>query len=270
MKQKFSWTMIIVALFSLFLLACSNGSVDKEKIIDQLVKNSQEVKSFDAKAKMAIDVDLSQAMSSSQASSDKTSSSSDMKISMAADMDMSVIQNPLTMKMNMKVNVFGQDMTIESYVKDNILYIKDPTSTAWFKQDNSEMIAQLQEQGQAAYNKEYFKLLQDNIKDVTIEEKDGNYVIDIKDASAAFQKVIQDQLKNLDGANAVANAEIKNMHLTYVIDKKTNYPLSMILEADIASDNTPAHMKIEATYSNINQVKEIKIPDAALKTEKAA
>ncbi|MGT2845989.1 DUF6612 family protein [Streptococcus massiliensis] len=254
MKCKRLWSILLVSLLSLFVVGCSASSqIDKKEVINQIVKQSDSIKSLDAKMKMKIKAELPK---------EASASTSEMTIGM--DIDMSLIQEPLTTKMQIDMDMLGNKTKLEAYLKDNSLYAKMPNTNTWVKQDASAQLSQITDQSNAVYNKEYFKALEKSIDSIKIEEKDGNYVINIPDASKALQEVFKKQLGAINSANSAAsNATFSNTHITYVINKKTKNPVSVTMESDIEASGSKAHMTMEVTYSNINKVKEIKLPAEA-------
>ena len=68
-----------------------------------------------------------------------------------------------------------------------------------------------------------------------------------------------------DAAKALKNMEIEKLDIKYVIDKKTFYPTECEIKTGMkvseAGQTISFDMEMKIKYSDINQVKEIVIPD---------
>lgn len=262
MKKKSIYVILVLTMLSFLTVACSKPASkssssastsitpnpNKEKVIQQLIKNGEQINSLDAHFNMEMETTTK----TDEIQSGKT----------AVKLDMSAIREPLAVKLDMGMSFLDSEMTMQMYLKDGTLYSKVPEE-AWFKEDSKEAIAQIQQQLDAIYDKDIFKALQEGVRDASIVEKDGNYEIDVKDVSKALQVNLRHQLAAMQVGNP-DNVQFKETRIHYVIDKKTVLPKSVTLSATIENDEVDYHFKIETTYSNINQVKDIQVPEDAL------
>lgn len=115
---------------------------------------------------------------------------------------------------------------VETFIKDSYLYIKDSETNEWTREDGKKIIPEFQKLINKINN---FKLIYDgiksNIKLIDLSEKDGNYIV----------------------------------------DKKTFLPIDsdVIIKFDL-NHSLKESIVVNIKYSNVNNIKEIKLPKEIL------
>ncbi|MDC7955677.1 hypothetical protein PKF05_07555, partial [Fusobacterium simiae] len=149
------------------------------------------------------------------------------------------------------------------------IYILNPANNQWAKQlINDEINKQFK--GLLSNSYELYDVMKDNIDKIDIEEKDGNYIISISKDSEFLKEAILKQLSNMNTAgNQIGdNVNIDNITVTYIVDKNTYSMISSNNTFDMnLINNVKVAVTIDAKYSNLNNVKEIAIPEEALKAQ---
>ena len=111
------------------------------------------------------------------------------------------------------------------------------------------------------------ELLKSVEKNLNVEEKGSNYEVTYSgiddSAKESLKKAIISTQQNSE--KILKNMEIEKLEIKYLIDKKTFYPTDCEIKSTVkVSQGTKEisfDMDIKANYFDINQVKEIAIPD---------
>ena len=146
------------------------------------------------------------------------------------------------------------------YVKDDYIYMQNPNDNQWIKQSNKgfgEQFTKLYAQSNAMYD-----FFLKNIDKIDLSEKDGNYLLTIKDFKEILKKefsVLDPTGKGLDG--------FEDMVLTFTVDKKTFLPVNFTMVGAINEGGIKMNFSFDVKYSNINNVKEIIVPKEALEAK---
>ena len=254
MKKRNFFLVFLTLVFSLALVACGN-QVNKKDVIDNVVKQTDDIKSLDATFSLMMDIEVDS-----------------YKDSAGIDLDLSYIQTPLAMKMNAEMTLPGSSkQEVHAYIKEDTIYLQSPQNKMWFKMKSKEQLDRLKDQSNAVMNKDILKLLQEHADSVNLEEKDGKYILTLKNKDQELNEIFKKQMKSTASASSLNSMEMKGIVLTYTFDKKTLDPESfeMTGKATAEKDSVKGNIKMtmNGTYKNINQVKSIELPKEAQNAE---
>ena len=235
---------ILLTLLSVFFIVACGDKLSKKEVIEKFIESDKNIKSADLTITMKIE---------------QKNSTNPAGISMEASGYLSVILEPaLAMKMDITVPFSNNKLAM--YMKDDYSYIQNPNNNQWIKQSNKgfgEQFTKLYAQSNAMYD-----FLLKNIDKIDLKEKDGNYLLTIKDFKEILKKefsVLDPTGKGLDG--------FEDMVLTFTVDKKTFLPVNFTMVGAINEGGIKMNFSFEAKYSNINNVKEIIVPKEALEAK---
>ena len=244
MKKAFKKSLfLLLTLLSMFIIVACGEKLSKKEIVEKFAENSKNIKSTDLVMTMKIE---------------EKKSTNSTGVSMEATADISVILEPtLAIKMNLVAPVANNKLSM--YVKDGYSYVQNPGDGRWIKQSNRNF----EEQFKKAYAQSnlIYEFSVKNLDKIDLNEKDGNYILSIKDFKKIFKNetsVLNPTGKGLDG--------FEDMIMSFTVDKKTFLPLNFIMTGAINEGALKIDFLFEAKYSNINNVKEIVIPKEVLET----
>ena len=235
---------ILLTLLSVFFIVACGDKLSKKEVIEKFIESDKNIKSADLTITMKIE---------------QKNSTNPAGISMEASGYLSVILEPaLAMKMDITVPFSNNKLAM--YMKDDYSYIQNPNNNQWIKQSNKgfgEQFTKLYAQSNAMYD-----FLLKNIDKIDLSEKDGNYLLTIKD----FKKILKKEFSVLDPTGKGLDG-FEDMVLTFTVDKKTFLPITFTMSGAIKVENIKMDFSFEAKYSNINNVKKIIIPKEALEAK---
>ena len=237
--KKFLFTLL--ALLSVLLIVSCGEKASKKEVVEKFVENTKNMKSADVAMYMKME---------------QKNSTSPAGISMEATGNFSIILEPsLVMKMNLVVPFNNNKVTM--YVKDDYSYMQNPDNNQWIKQSNKGF----EEQFKKAYaqSNAMYDFLMKNIDKIDLKEKNGNYLLIMKDLKDIFKR----ELASLNIPENDFNM-FNNLELSFLVDKKKFLPINITMAGAIDIQGTKMDILVEANYSNINNVKEIIIPKEAL------
>lgn len=233
---------LVLTVFSvMFVGACGKSKINKEEVINKFVEVSKDMKS----ANMLMDIKMSQKGS---------------KESINMSIDSAIILEPLEMKLEMTVP--NQPTKIDLYIKDGYMYALDPLSNQWIKQKLTDL-ANEQFKGYMTNSLYIYDVMKDNIDKMDVDEKDGNYVISISKNSEFLKDAMKKQLSTMDtpASQLGEQIEIDNIAIQYIVDKNTYLVKNSIMSFDVAMNGEKITINLDTKFSNINEVKEISIPE---------
>lgn len=235
---------LVLTVFSvMFVGACGKSKINKEEVINKFVEVSKDMKS----ANMLMEIKMSQKGS---------------KESINMSIDSAIILEPLEMKLEMAVP--NQPTKIDLYIKDGYMYALDPLSNQWMKQKVTGLVNE-QFKGYMTNSLYIYDIMQDNIDKMDVDEKDGNYIISISKNSEFLKDAMKKQLSNMNtpGSQLGEQIEIDNIAIQYIVDKNTYLVKNSIMSFDVAMNGEKITINLDTKFSNINEVKEISIPEEA-------
>ena len=141
------------------------------------------------------------------------------------------------------------------------MYTSYPEDNSWLKLDISEKDMN---KFKIILNDsiEIYKVLKDNLDKISIKEDGGNYIISITKNSDFINEYIKNSMSNTIGSNTDLKAN--NATLEYIIDKETYFTKSFVLTFDAEVQGQKLKALTETTFSDINNVEEIIVPEEAL------
>ncbi|MFJ5623510.1 DUF6612 family protein [Peribacillus loiseleuriae] len=198
------------------------------------------------------------------------------KINADMNLDMDMVLDPLGIYqvMSMAIDELGDEkITTKSYLTKDGFYVHDSANDQWVKYDD-QMVNELLKLSDYQMNPNaQFEIMQRYYKDVKVIEKNNTYELHTSLSGDGFQELLAEIL-NLSGLGigedlfAGIEMSIKKMEMVTILDKKNLYPLSGSMESDMTMTVDGEKMNIvqevEYSYSNINKLKAITIPQEVI------
>ena len=236
---------VVLTVFSvIFIGACGKSKIDKKEVIEKFIAASESMKSGD----MLVNMKMTQ---------------NGNKNNIEMTMDVSLILEPIAMKMEMAIP--SQNLKMNSFIKDNTMYIQNPVDNQWVKQTLTDEIAS-QFKGYMTNSNATYDVMRDNIDKIDIDEKDGNYIISISKDSDFLEEAMKSQLANSNATvGQIGNdVKIENIVVKYIVDTNTYLTSSSTVSFDFEMQGMKISMEMDAEMSNINNVTAIDIPEEVL------
>ena len=250
---------IATVILSVTLAACSTGA-SAEQIVNKSIESSKNIKSTDFAA-----TNSSEILVGEQTQTVENTVSG------------SLIMEPLTMKATTDVKAQGQSQTLELYIKDGTAYAKSTGQNEWVKSSNNAITAQFENLKKIANSDQILEFYKKISKDFKKTEENGNYVLTYTGNGDQFKELMVAIANASSGnevtASAFAGVDFKNVSIKLVVTKDY-VPVHNELTMELATKNTPTPttMKIKQIikYSNVNNVKEISLPDEVKNAKEVA
>lgn len=250
--KKIKKILIALAICSVSFIAVgcsSNSKMSNEEIVKKIDESSKSVKSSKSKVESKLSVNLS-----------------GKSIVTTVTMDAEATEDPFVVKVDGKVETGGKSRDINMYMLGEKIYIKN-IYKKWVPAKDANLRKAFEDRKNTANFNNMIELLKSVEKNFKVEEKGSNYEITYSgtDASAkeALKKAIISTQQNSE--KILKNMEIEKLEVKYLIDKKTFYPMDCEIKSTIkisqGAKTISFDMDIKANYFDINQVKEIEIPD---------
>ena len=239
--KKILFTILTVfAVF--FVVACGNkedAKINKEEVLQKNVEATNSIKSGRKVINAKVEVEGGQPIE--------------------YIVDSSLIKEPLAMKTILEAK--EDNIKITTFIKDGVMYTSYPEDNSWLKLDISEKDMN---KFKIILNDsiEIYKVLKDNLDKISIKEDDENYIISITKNSDFINEYIKSSLSDTIGQNTDLKAN--NATLEYIIDKETYFTKSFVLTFDAEVQGQKLKALTETTFSDINNVEEIIVPEEAL------
>ena len=239
--KKILFTILTVfAVF--FVVACGNkedAKINKEEVLQKNVEATNSIKSGRKVINAKVEVEGGQPIE--------------------YIVDSSLIKEPLAMKTILEAK--EDNIKITTFIKDGVMYTSYPEDNSWLKLDISEKDMN---KFKIILNDsiEIYKVLKDNLDKISIKEDGGNYIISITKNSDFINEYIKNSMSNTMGQNTDLKAN--NATLEYIIDKETYFTKSFVLTFDAEVQGQKLKALTETTFSDINNVEEITVPEEAL------
>ena len=244
MKKSFKKILFtILTVFAVFfVVACGNkedAKINKEEVLQKNVEATNSIKSGRKVINAKVEVEGGQPIE--------------------YIVDSSLIKEPLAMKTILEAK--EDNIKITTFIKDGVMYTSYPEDNSWLKLDISEKDMN---KFKIILNDsiEIYKVLKDNLDKISIKEDGGNYIISITKNSDFINEYIKNSMSNTMGQNTDLKAN--NATLEYIIDKETYFTKSFVLTFDAEVQGQKLKALTETTFSDINNVEEITVPEEAL------
>ena len=239
--KKILFTILTVfAVF--FVVACGNkedAKINKEEVLQKNVEATNSIKSGNKLVTAKVEIEGGQTIE--------------------YIFDISLIKDPFAMKTILEAK--EDNIKITTFIKDGVMYTSYPEDNSWLKLDISEKDMN---KFKIILNDsiEIYKVLKDNLDKISIKEDGGNYIISITKNSDFINEYIKNSMSNTMGPNTDLKAN--NATLEYIIDKETYFTKSLVLTFDAEVQGQKLKALTETTFSDINNVEEIIVPEEAL------
>ena len=251
--------LIATVILSVTLAACGMGT-SAEQIVNKSVESSKNIKSTDFEA-----TNQSEILVGEQNQTIENTVSG------------SLIMDPLAMKATTDVKAQGQSQTLELYIKDGTAYAKSTGQNEWVKSSNNNITAQFENLKKIANSDKILEFYKKIAKDFKKTEENGNYVLTYTGNGDQFKDLMVAIANASSGsevtASAFDNVDFKNVSIKLVVTKDFT-PVNNEVTMELATKDTsnPTTMKIKQIikYSNVNNVKEINLPDEVKNAKEVA
>ena len=239
--KKILFTILTVfAVF--FVVACGNkgdSKLNKEEILQKNVEATNNIKSGNKLVTAKVEIEGGQTIEYT--------------------FDISLIKDPFALKTILGAK--GEDVKITTFIKDGVMYVTSTEDDTWEQQVIPEETIE-------GYKNilndsiEIYEVLKDNLDKISIKEDGGNYIISAAKNSDFLNEYLKSSLSDTIGQNT--DLKPNNATLEYIIDKETYFTKSLVLTFDAEVQGQKLKAKTETTFSNINSVGEIIVPEEAL------
>ena len=251
--------LVATVILSVTLAACGMGT-SAEQIVNKSVESSKNIKSTDFEATNSSEILIG-----------------DQTQTIENTVSGSLIMDPLAMKANTDVKAQGQSQTLELYIKDGTAYAKSTGQNEWVKSSNNNITAQFENLKKIANSDQILEFYKKIAKDFKKTEENGNYVLTYTGNGDQFKDLMVAVANASSGsevtASAFNNVDFKNVSIKLVVTKDFT-PVNNEVTMELATKDTsnPPTMKIKQIikYSNVNNVKEINLPDEVKNAKEVA
>lgn len=230
-----------------------------------------------------VSTDLKSFSSNMKIDQTMTASSEPGALKMGMDIKMDVTQEPMSMYMKTKMTMTADGETItvpdsEAYFTKQGFFQYEPMSKTWIKFDDNFAKELVDASMNQADPVSQLKMMEKYITDLNITEQDNHYLMTYSMTNEQMHEMMDemfgilgdDFMEELDGA---ANMKIDQSSIAIKFDKKTYYPIAVsgktVMSMTIEGETIKINQNITGTYSNYNQVKEIKVPADVVKGAKS-
>lgn len=195
----------------------------------------------------------------------------DQKLNMTIDMD--YVGEPLGVYSEIVTEMPGvaEKTTMKQYITEKAAYMEN--AGTWMKLPDAtitELVEQMKAQGNP---EEQLKQLSSILDEVNVSEKDGQYFMEAKISGDNVKALAEKFLSQSGAADEQLSAmlqqmNLKSMEISYLIDKKTYFPLSstvkMQMDMSMDGQSLDMSMAMNATFSKLNEVEAISIPQEVI------
>ena len=233
---------ILTAFAVFFVVACGNkedAKINKEEVLQKNVEATNNIKSGNKLVTAKVEIEGGQTIEYT--------------------FDISLIKDPFALKTILGAK--GEDANITTFIKDGMMYVTSTEDDTWEQQAIPEETIE-------GYKNilndsiEIYEVLKDNLDKISIKEDGGNYIISAAKNSDFLNEYLKSSLSDTIGQNT--DLKPNNATLEYIIDKETYFTKSLVLTFDAEVQGQKLKAKTETTFSNINSVGEITVPEEAL------
>ena len=239
MKSIKKYILIIaVALLTISLSACGT-KVTAEEAINKVAETNKNIKNAEF---------------TSNVTTEFTSNNQTKKTE--AKVSGTMISDPLALYAKTDITS-PRKTSLDMYIKDNVIYVKNGDSSAWLKSSDPKLLSQFEKYKQITSSDKVMDFYKKLGKDFKITEENGNYVLTYNGSGDQFKELMTALSESSGGqlnSKAINNVDFKNVD-------------SGEVKMEIASKSTsnPETLKLvqTITYAKINQVNSIDLPEEA-------
>ena len=187
--------------------------------------------------------------------------------------------DPLTMYQDMKTSaqMDGEDMdsNMEMYVTDEALYMYEEQLDEWIKLD-SGMMGDINELANQEDPADQLKMFEQFVSDFDFEQTDDEFILKIDVDGDEFTSMMEEMVGDFmppeivegmaeEGVDMFEHMKINHMYYEMYLDKETfdltQFNMDMDMDLEIDDESVAIVQSIESTYSNINEIDPIEIPE---------
>ncbi|MCM3595457.1 hypothetical protein M4D55_06580 [Metabacillus idriensis] len=187
-----------------------------------------------------------------------------------ADMQTKTNVDPLVMQQTMQMEAEGQTNTIDMYMDEEFIYIKDLQSGGWVKMKQAGPgMGEMMNQQKTMTPADQIKQLEQMADDIQMEETESEYILNVKGNGEKLMSLTGSMMGSDPAMQAaLEQMDIEQIDYTYTLDKETYFPKS--LNMDIKMFITENDQKIEmqqtitSQFSEMNELENFSIPEEVL------
>ncbi|APC47330.1 DUF6612 family protein [Virgibacillus halodenitrificans] len=275
------WMMLLLTtLLATVLVACNEKAeptegTEKEEE-SELTAEEVYTKALEASEKMEsaeVDMKLEQQISS-EADGVAMDTESDFTTKMTLDPLATHLKG--TTKMNMAGTENLPAMEMEMYLVDNAMYVFSDQMGQWMKMEGASMEMIQQMAGQQPDPSQQLKMLKDYADQLSFEQSSDEFILKLKADGEKFNELIQEMLKEQmppelmqemgeEEQQAIEDMKVNSMSFELYLDKETyqmnKFNMDMDMTMQPEGDAINIVQKVDSTYSNINSIDKIEVPE---------
>lgn len=253
--QKILMVLVIFLLFSLAGCSSKIDNAENEKLVKKVIEATKSVKSTNVKIETI-----------------QNFTNPDQNVHSIIQLDMSMTTNPFIVKINRNEERNGQKIESMLYITDDTVYVEDIKNKTWKRATNEKF--------KEGYNgkiklanfeivTEFLHAIQNKMK---VSENDLNYEVTYSGSENSVNKVFSKILDSVQTGTEELRKKllVEKVEVKYIIDKKTFLPIECKIKAKFAYFKDGQRVisvsldeEFTAKFSEINEVKEIIIPEEA-------
>ncbi|UOQ94200.1 hypothetical protein MUO14_04345 [Halobacillus shinanisalinarum] len=263
MKHK-GW--MIISLLFIMLVSAACSSAEGEKAIDVFNKSSEASKSLDS---LAMSINMTQNINVESPEGTDTTGNMPMNMPIKTTIDSKMQMDPIAF--HQTIDIFGQ--TVEQYYSEDGMYMSQPGKEGWFKAPK-EIVDQLNQVSAAQQTPaKQLETLQEYVDEFNLEEKENFYILSFSSKGENVQKLIEKTMsesmpEKLLPEDLLKGLTVEKASYTLTINKDTYYPEAIESAVDFTiemnGEKTSVSQEMSGTYSQFNEVGEIKIPQEVI------
>lgn len=254
----------------LVLSACGEETTSEDGMsIDEVLNES--IEAMESIESYSMVMDMNQIMDMGEEGEMEIDSSSDMSLTMDP---MTFVQNT---SMDMGDMGMGEEMDMEylSYFSEEEgFFVEDPMVGEWMKLPEDFMDEILAMSDMPLSPEDQLKPFQDHISDLSLEETDSSYIINLEGDGLDVAELI-DQLGGIGAGGMdemleelMEGVEIDSLDYEITIDKDTFFQteasINMVMTMDIMGQLITTDQHTHMTLSDFNEIDPVEIPEDVL------
>ncbi|ASA25944.1 DUF6612 family protein [Paenibacillus donghaensis] len=238
----------------------ATGTPTVDELIQKTTEASQKLNSFELEMSMVQNIAMTQGETKNEQKVDMKTTSQFTK-------------EPMQMHQEVVMTMPGQEgeQKIEQYITKGGVY--SLTNGQWAKLPESmtdSLITTMEQSASPEKQMEQFKAIS---KDTKVTEDGDNYVLTADVSGDQVKELAKNYMGQSDPSMSAMmdQMNIDSMTLTYAVNKETYLPtrtdVNMVMDMKTEGQSVNLDMKMESTISKHNEIKEIKVPEEALKAK---
>lgn len=206
--------------------------------------------------------------------------SQSMSLNMDMDFELRMSMDPYAI--HQKGVVKGADpmdedaeVEVEVYITDDAFYIYDTEFEQWLKTNEMEFVGTAVDAIEQSDTVQQLERIEQYAEEFEIEETDSEYIFTFIADGEKFHDLYQDILRKEllqdpsfqiteDESDILKNMDINQLDYEVVVDKETLYTTAINMNMDISFEIEGEELfqtqRMKATYSNINDIEPIEVP----------